>query len=447
MHKVVGYYLSLAGWRIVKGLRPARLYRELMEREFWSATQWKSFQDELIRDFVKHCYENVPFYRERFDSIKLRPDDIRTSEDITKIPVLTKDDVRANEEKLIARNYNKNDLSCGHTTGSTGKPLTFYGCRERSEYIIAGIWRIYRRCGWQPGEPTASIWGFSGAHIKMPFWKKFMRDLSSGTTHLNAWQANNDDFSQWYRLLQKRKPTVLVCYGSSGSRFARWLLDNNETFPLKGVYCTSEKLYDWQRHIMGKAFGCRVYDLYGCGEAIHLACSCPEGNMHTNPDISLIQTGEPDELERRPFYVTGLRNWAMPFLRYENGDSGDFKGGQCKCQRQSPMIELTVSRISDVFKFANGKKFPSLYFVLRLYKPGFEGIELFQFHQDKIDHIGLKVVKNRKFTEDTQGNLDAAVAEIEEHIDNQASVELIFCDSIEQPSENSKHYYAKSDVK
>ena len=84
--------------------------------------------------------------------------------------------------------------------------------------------------------------------------------------------------------------------------------------------------------------------------------------------------------------------------------------------------------------------------MLRLYKKGFDGVELFQFQQDKIDHIFLRIVKNNRFTNDTHDNILKAMSEIEDHINHTAAVELIYQEYIEQSS-TSKHYYAKSDVK
>ena len=71
-----------------------------------------------------------------------------------------------NEERLTRRK-----LEVRHTTGSTGSPLAFYCTLEVNEYIVAGLWRNYRRCGWQPGEKIACIWGFSPEHTAMPACK------------------------------------------------------------------------------------------------------------------------------------------------------------------------------------------------------------------------------------------------------------------------------------
>jgi len=436
-------FLIVLAWKL-KGLNVNKLFVELKQKESWSTKEWREHQNLLFLGFVKYCYEKVPYYKKLFDSINLKLDDIKSIDDIKKIPVLTKDLVRKNTDKLIVKEYFDEKL-VSHTSGSTGSPLTFYGSKERSQHIVAGLWRLYARCGWQPGEQVASIWGFKNQD--QPGWKMKLRDYFSGITHLNAWKANDPDFEKWFESIKRKKVRIIMCYGSSGSRFANWMIANNKKYKgLKGVFSTSEKLYDFQKAQIELAFNCPVFDMYGCGEAIHLACSCEKSKMHLSPDMSIVEEGSPNIDAQTPLIVTSLINHTMPFLRYQNGDSGSLTDEKCTCGLNTPLMELKVSRLSDVFTFSNGKKYPSLYFVLRLYKKGFDGVELFQFQQDKIDHIFLKIVKNNRFTNDTHDNILKAMSEIENHINNAAVVELIYQEHIEQSS-TSKHYYAKSDVK
>ncbi|MCH8853182.1 MAG: phenylacetate--CoA ligase family protein, partial [Planctomycetes bacterium] len=435
------------GGRLIIHTSPNRLFEELAARDFWNAQQWRDYQADLLKRFVRHCYDNVPFYRDRFAARSLSPDDIQAPEDLLKLPVLTKEEVREQREGMLATNFPRRKLTRGHTTGSTGVPLTFWGDRTRSEHIVAGLWRSYCRCGWEPGERIASIWGFRDSEKAGPGWKRRARDFFSATTHLDAFDANDAEFATWFRLLKKQKPTVLVCYASSGSRFARWLIHRRETLPcIKGVFCTSERLYEYQSNLLAEAFQCKVFDLYGGAEAIHIACTCDSAAMHINPDMAVVENGEANEHGQRPLIVTGLRNWAMPFLRYANGDSACLTDGVCPCGRQSPLMELQITRLSDVFRFGDGKEYPSLYFVLRLYRAGFDGVELFQYHQDRPDHIYLRIVKNSDFTEETQARLHAVKEEIESHIGHQARLEIEYVAHIAHSS-SGKHSYACSDVK
>jgi len=431
----------------IKKLPVFKLYSQLKKNESLTSQEWEKLQNNKIQYFVEYCYNNVEYYKELFDKHQIVPSSIRNKSDLKRIPVLTKDIVRNNAEKLISREFIKEKLSKTNTSGSTGKPMSLYSGENRKAYLTAGLWRIYARSGWEPGENVAYLWGFKdGKNIKKT-WKQNLKERIAGSTYLSAWKSNDEDFENWYRLIKKNKSTIIVCYASTGSRFAKWVLDNNLKLDrLKGVFCTSERLYDEQKKLIVNAFNCKVYNLYGCGEVNHIACTCNNGNMHINPDMVVVELGNPNKNGDKPLILTGFTNEAMPFLRYVNGDAGSLLKTKCNCGINSPLMDLSVARLSDIFLFKDGKKYPSLYFILRLYDEGFEGIELFQFYQNKIDHIYLYIVKNKKFDEHTEKRLEDVVGEIEMHIDYVAKVTLEYKGYIQQ-SISSKHYYAKSDIK
>ncbi len=433
----------------VRGVRLDGLFRELVERETWLADRWAAYQDEAVRHLVRHAFETVPHYRNVLTSAGLGPADIGSASDLRKLPKLSKPQVRAAGRALLSQAYDPSSLEAIHTSGSTGIPLSLFGDKARRASIVAGLWRIYARSGWQPGEPIASIWGLKPADRARHAAWHFAKDLVSGVTHLDAFQANDQEYRRWVSVLRQRRPTVLVCYASSGARFARWLLDKGERIDsIRGVYSTSETLLAPQREELSRAFGATVYDLYGCGEVTHIACSCPVGNLHINPDMAIVEVdGDRDAAgDARPFLLTGFANRAMPFLRYANGDRGRLRAGACSCGRQTPLLDLEIARVADVFTFGNGKQYPSLYFILRLYRAGFDGVELFQFHQTALDRIRLKVVRNERFDAATAAELDRVVEEIQDHVERQAIVELEYVDAIELGG-SGKHFYAKSDVR
>jgi phenylacetate-CoA ligase len=436
-------YFILAIWRI-KGLKTYKLYKEMLIEEFMPYSEITHLQNLRLQSLVQHCYNNVPYYKSIFVQANLSPYEIQTAEDLNKIPILKKDDIRQNYELLMAANYSKRKLRKINTSGSTGKPFTFYDDqKERNEYITAGLWRIYKRCGWCPGERIASIWGYNEKRGKKSLGNS-IKNFLMGVTYLNAWKSNFEDFEQWYLILKRHNVKIIECYASTGSRFAKWMLDNGKKLPnIKGIYATSEVLFDWQKEILEKAFNCNVFNLYGCGEVLHIGCSCEQGNIHINSDMVIVEIGPPDSNNNTPVILTGLKNKAMPFLRYINGDSLKITHTKCSCGRETPIIALSIARLSDVFKFKNGKVFPSLYFILRLYKQGFDGVELFQFLQDKIDHIELRIQKNDRFDNGTLCLLYDVINEIESHIEYQAKLELVFVNGF---NESLKHFYAKSKV-
>ena len=75
---------------------------ELMESEKWSRGEIAAYQDEKLRDLIRFAYDTVPYYHERMQAAKITPDDIRSRDDLPKLPLLTKEDVRHNTERLMS---------------------------------------------------------------------------------------------------------------------------------------------------------------------------------------------------------------------------------------------------------------------------------------------------------------------------------------------------------
>lgn len=445
VYKIRKLILTLL-WKF-KRIPTSNVFEEMYAREHFSKMEWDSYQNEQLHSLILHCYKNVPYYKELFDSLQIKPNDIQSKEDLVKIPILTKEIVRKNVDKLIATNIPKSSIKHANTSGSTGTPLKIFYGKNRTAYLTASIWRILSRSGWKPVEQVVYIWGFDAkSGIVNKLINKF-REFVSGSIYLSAWNANEADFKLWFNEITKSNAKVIVCYASAGSRFAQWMLDNNLTIEgIKGVYCSSEKLYDAQKEVIEKAFNTLVYNFYGCREINGVACTCKNNVMHIYPDVAIVEEGEPNSNGDKPLILTGLRNLTMPLIRYENGDCGSIDNSVCDCGMGTDSISLDVARLSDVFTFKSGKKFPSLYFILRIYKDGFDGVELFQFHQTKFDLINFYIVKNSKFNNDTELSISRAVEEIYQMINGEASIKVLYTDYIEQSS-SSKHYYAKSDIK
>jgi phenylacetate-CoA ligase len=106
------------------GGRFAEFQALLARSERWSRGEMEAYQDERLRAVVQHAYEHVPFYRKRFDERKLTPVDIRGRRDLHKLPLLTRDDIRRNFDDLRSRTIAARALKTGHTSGTTGTPLT-----------------------------------------------------------------------------------------------------------------------------------------------------------------------------------------------------------------------------------------------------------------------------------------------------------------------------------
>jgi phenylacetate-CoA ligase len=154
---------------------------------------------------------------------------------------------------------------------------------------------------------------------------------------------------------------------------------------IKGVYSTAEILYDWQREAIEKAFGCTVYNQYGSREIPNIGLQCRHGNYHTFTDMVYLESIE--ELAEKKFIISSLTNQTMPFIRYDIGDSGRLKAGECSCGSPFPMIEMGFCRSNDIITLANNQKIYPSWFIHLL--DGVDGINQYQFVQTKPEQMVL----------------------------------------------------------
>src|SRR5436309_3224817 len=160
-------------------LRYGGVFRELLdwleESQWWSAAKIEEYQDEQLHKLIQHAYTNVPYYQGVFDKLKLKPADIKSIEDLHKIPVLTKEDVRNHVEEMVSRTFSRKDLVFCHTSGTTGKSLQFYMEPRAIQFRWAVWWRHRSRFGVEVDDPYATFTGQAAVPLdqrKPPYWRE-----------------------------------------------------------------------------------------------------------------------------------------------------------------------------------------------------------------------------------------------------------------------------------
>ena len=349
-------------------------------------------QLERIRALLAHAERTVPYYRETFRALGVRSVDVRTHADFARMPVLTKDILRERKEDLVSEAVDRSTLLANHSGGSTGVPVSFYRDRSYLDASDAGMYRNLEQCGWRPGEMVAFVWGFNDRLDAMSPLEFRVRQQLRRAWQFDPFKSGPAEMDGWVRTWRSIRPVVVHGYASTVARFAEHLLATGQRVaPLKGAFTTAEKLYPAQRAAIEQAFGCHVFDQYGSSEVQNIAAECPEGSIHVNADYCVLETGDAGAPgEARPFLVTSLKQYAMPFIRYRNEDCGSLVEGACSCGRGFPLMRLDIARLSDNFVLPDGRVVHGEFFTHLMY--GSEGIASFQFHQTAVDRIVLRVV-------------------------------------------------------
>ena len=108
------------------GFRAQAYLNKLKKTEFSSLPELKLLQNHKLQKLIVDAYENVPFYRKVMKERNLTPSDIKSTEDLKLLPILTKMDIKRNLHDLVNKRYNRRNLICLKTSGTTGTPMKFF---------------------------------------------------------------------------------------------------------------------------------------------------------------------------------------------------------------------------------------------------------------------------------------------------------------------------------
>ena len=370
----------------------------------YEKTQWlpRADLDRItaysLRAFIAYAYGNVPYYRKVMKDRNLDPRDIRTVEDLSKLPILTKETIRENFDSLASLAIRPEDRILLKTGGSTGVPLTFYSTKEADTCTWASMFRARLWQGVVRGFRMAQMPGI----IPEPSqWKR-------SEVFFPAFDISEETFSKVAEKLTDFRPQYVTGYASYLMLLADYLRENGiENIRPIAVETQSEMLFPNMRGAIEEAFSCPVFDHYGCKETTIKACECSshEG-YHISIENGILETasnGEQVLEESGSILMTDFRNLAMPFIRYEVGDSASLSEDLCSCGRSLPLMNSLLGRNDDILVLPKGRMLPGEFFTVIMRDVA--GIRQYQVVQHDIYKITIRIVKSQNFREDDQRTL------------------------------------------
>ena len=243
------------------------------------------------------------------------------------------------------------------------------------------------------------------------------------------------------------RPRFIYGYVSSVAAIARHLLERQVKLAgVAAVMTTAERLLPEHRALLAEAFGCPLFDQYGCREVRSIASQCAHGSMHMETDLNVVEfIPDPGLLPQAPqrVVVTPLESYGLPLLRYVNDDLG-IAAGPCDCLLPFPTMKLEFGRLSDNFLLPSGRLVHAQYFVTLVF--GTSGIRQFQFRQTAPDHFLFKVVwEHPAAAEKTRPLLRYMIAGAEAYLGEGCKIELQEVEQIPLTA-SGKYRYVISDI-
>ena len=343
-----------------------------IELHYRSAEEIRSFQEARLHEAIDYAYTNSAFYRELFDSCKIRPADIRTIEDLRRLPVTTKQDLQLRNKDFLCVDTSQ-IVDYVTTSGTLGEPVVFaltendldrLGYNELSSFTMAGCSRndIMQLMTTIDRRFMAGLAYWLGA-----------RALGMGVIRV----GNGIPELQW-NTINSIHPTVCMCVPSFLMKLIAFAEENGIDYrscSLRKAICIGEALRQPDGNLT--TLGSRIhekwpelelYSTYASTEmqASFTECSCHCGN-HVPADLIIVEflddEGNPvAEGESGEVTITTLGVEGMPLVRFRTGDICIHYDSPCACGRNSTRLSSVIGRKGQMIKFKGTTLYPPALF-------------------------------------------------------------------------------------
>lgn len=339
---------------------------------FWNAEmeclpieELRALQYSRLRDLVTRLYDSNEFYRQKMETANVTPDDIRSMEDISKLPFMYKQEFRDNYPTKMFNVPNTEIVRYHVSSGTTGKPTLVGYTRSDLDYWTEALARSLTSIGIGDDDTLQVSYGYGlftgglGLHYGAERVGASVLPASTGSTERQL------------ELMQDLDVTVIAC---TPSYFVHMMetaerlgIDFRKDTKLKKAVMGAEQWTEGMRERIEESTGVEAYDIYGTSELagpMFTECEKRDG-IHICSDIAYVEIIDPATGEVLPsgekgeLVITMLTKDAFPLVRYRIGDITSIEEEKCGCGRSSPRIARITGRSDDMLIVRGINVFPS----------------------------------------------------------------------------------------
>lgn len=413
-----------------RNMRKEKWYKERdmiwnREAECMRIADRRNLQLSRLKATLKRAYQNVPYYKKRFEEAKVRPGDVKSLEDISKIPFTTKTDLREGYPFGLFAVPREEIIEVHTSSGTTGKPTVSGYTKKDIQIWGEVVARALVMCGATKDSIIQNGYGYGlftgglGIHYGAQQIGATVIPISAGQTkrHLDIMQ----DFGS----------TILTCTPS----YALYLTEAAEEagidvkkLKLKAGCFGAEMWTDRMRDEIEKRFHLLALNIYGLTEIIGPGVSqeCDRKNgLHIAEDHFYPEVVSPDTLEPLPdgekgeLVLTTLTRDGMPMIRFRTRDITTLWREPCKCGRTTVRMDRVTGRTDDMLKIRGVLIFPSQIEKALLEIKGVEPhYQIIVTRPQHLDEIEVQVETSKKLFSDEIRYLEDVRKKIEKHIEN-----------------------------
>ncbi len=326
----------------------------------------KELQLQKLKEQVKYCYTNSVFYHKKFDSVGLKPEDIKSLDDLKKIPFTIKADLKENYPYGMVAAKPDEIVEIHASSGTTGNPIVGAYTRNDMDVWQELMARSIYTAGGRPQDVIHIAYGYGlftgglGFHYGAQKLGVRIVPASGGMTQRQI------------KLMKDLDVTILACTPSFAVYLAETMIQEGvvpqKDLKLRRGIFGAEPWSNQIRQRIEKELGIEAFDIYGltelCGPGVSVECPEHDG-LHVWEDQFIIETIDPDTGESVPdgeegeLVFTALGKTGLPILRYRTRDISKITREKCVCGRTHARMERVTGRSDDMLIVRGVNVFPS----------------------------------------------------------------------------------------
>lgn len=374
-----------------------------------------ALQNERLAATVRRVYENVPFYRNKMEQSGVTPDDIRTIDDLHKLPFSYKQDLRDTYPYGLFAVPMKDVVRLHASSGTTGKQIVVGYTRNDLDVWDECVARALTAAGCTDEDIVHVSYGYG------LFTGGLGADGGAKRIGATTIPVSSGNTQRQVTILKDFGSTILCCTPSYALHIAEVLYSSGYTkddIKLKAGVFGAEPWTNEMRRQIEDMLGLTAYDIYGLTEIIGpgVAFECKEQTgMHVNEDHFIVEVIDPDTGEVLPegtqgeLVFTCITKEAFPILRYRTRDIGVITRGKCSCGRTLVKMTKPRGRTDDMLIIRGVNVFPSQIETVLLEKGYTANYQIVVDRANNFDSIEVQVeISNEIFSDTVRGLAERA---------------------------------------
>ena len=408
--------------------------RRIEKMASWSPEQIQAWQEEKLHALIEHVYNHTKYYRRVMDERGLKPLDIRTAEDLQKLPIINKEIANAHFDEIVPDNLSLFRYRKGKTGGTTGEPMYYYCDEDTWGYVTAAKVYYWRSYGYQYGEPFAAM-GSASLFAKKPSLVRRIYDKIRNEVPMNTVNLTDELCEKYISIIREKKIRYIYGYAASIYIFTRYIATHGiDLKQIEGVFTTSENLTDEYRKLIEETYECKVRDCYGARDAGITAYETDYHHYEVGYNV-IAEVINPIEENTGTLLSTNLLNYTFPLIRYQFGDEVELAPAGESTAYNGQVIKRVIGRTSDVMRLENGHNMTATGFsmIMKHYD-----VKAFSFNKTGVNEVTLTIERDTaKYTESQETEIKQAIYL---YIGVDAKLNIEYIDHFE-PLKNGKRRY------